>query len=119
MSAQTQEKLFAEFPEASAAEWRKAAEESLAGAPFEKKVFTKTPEGIDLRPIYTREDGQKLPLQSTWPGLAPYLRGSTALGARSAGWLIAQELPYGRPEEFNQALPQDLNRGQNLSLIHI
>ena len=113
MSAQTQEKLFAEFPEASAAEWRKAAEESLAGAPFEKKVFTKTPEGIDLRPIYTREDGQKLPLQSTWPGLAPYLRGSTALGARSAGWLIAQELPYGRPEEFNQALLQDLNRGQN------
>ena len=113
MSTQTQEKLFAEFPATSAPEWRKAAEESLAGAPFEKRVITKTPEGIDLRPIYTKEDWQKLPLQATWPGLAPYLRGSTALGPRSAGWKIAQELPYGRPDEFSQALLQDLNRGQN------
>ena len=113
MSAETYEKLFAEFPDATAAEWRKAAEESLAGAPFEKKVVTKTPEGIDLRPIYTREDWQKLPLQATWPGLTPYVRGATALGSRPAGWKIAQELPYGRPEEFSQALLQDLNRGQN------
>ncbi len=113
MSAEKQERLFDEFPPTSAAEWRKAAEESLAGAPFEKRVVTKTPEGIDLRPIYTREDGGKLPLQATWPGLAPYLRGSTALGSRSEGWRIAQELPYGRPDEFNQALLQDLNRGQN------
>jgi methylmalonyl-CoA mutase len=113
MSTPTREKLFGGFPAATAAEWRKVAEESLAGAPFEKKVVTRTPEGIDLRPIYTREDGERLPLRSTWPGLAPYLRGSSALGARPAGWLIAQELPYGRPDEFNQALLQDLNRGQN------
>jgi methylmalonyl-CoA mutase len=107
------EKLFGEFPATSPAEWRKVAEESLAGAPFEKKLVTRTPEGIDLQPIYTREDWEKLPLRETWPGLPPYLRGATALGSRSAGWKIAQELPYGRPQEFNQALLQDLNRGQN------
>jgi methylmalonyl-CoA mutase len=113
MSNATYEKLFGEFQSATAAEWRQAAEESLAGAPFEKKLVTRTPEGIDLQPIYTREDWQKLPLQATWPGLSPYERGSTALGARSHGWTIAQELPYGRPQEFNQALLHDLNRGQN------
>jgi methylmalonyl-CoA mutase len=107
------EKLFGEFPATSPAEWRKAAEESLKGAPFEKKLVTRTPEGIDLQPIYTREDVEKLPLQATWPGLPPYLRGSSALGSRPGGWKIAQELPYGRPHEFNQALLQDLNRGQN------
>jgi methylmalonyl-CoA mutase len=112
MSAENNPRLLDEFPPTTPAEWRRAAEESLAGAPFEKKVVTRTPEGIDLRPIYTREDGAKLPLQSTWPGLPPYLRGPTALGSR-AGWKIAQELPYGRPDEFNQALLQDLNRGQN------
>jgi methylmalonyl-CoA mutase len=113
MTTSTYEKLFEEFPATSPAEWRKAAEESLKGAPFEKKLVTRTPEGIDLQPIYSREDGEKLPLKGTWPGLPPYLRGSAALGARSAGWKIAQELPYGRPQEFNQALLQDLNRGQN------
>jgi methylmalonyl-CoA mutase len=113
MNTQTEEKLFADFPPTSAAEWRKAAEESLAGAPFEKKLVAKTPEGIDVQPIYTREDWQKLPLKSTWPGVAPYLRGPRALGSRPSGWKIAQELPYGRPEAFNQALLQDLNRGQN------
>jgi methylmalonyl-CoA mutase len=113
MKTEDDEKLFEEFPSATPAEWRKAAEEALAGASFEKKLVTKTPEGIDLRPIYTAEDLANDPLQATWPGLPPYLRGSTALGSRSDGWKIAQELPYGKPQEFNQALLQDLNRGQN------
>ena len=107
------EKLFGEFPATGAAEWRKAAEEFLAGAPFEKKLVTRTPEGIDLQPIYTRDDWKKLPLQATWPGLPPYLRDSAALGSRSTGWKIAQELPYSLPDEFNRALIQDLNQGQN------
>jgi methylmalonyl-CoA mutase len=113
MNEITYEKLFEDFPATGAAEWRKTAEESLAGAPFEKKLITRTPEGIDLQPIYSKEDWEKLPLQATWPGLPPYLRDSTALGSRSNGWKIAQELPYGQPGEFNQALLQDLNRGQN------
>ena len=103
--------LLAEFPVPAPAEWRRAAEESLEGAPFEKKLITRTPEGIDLQPIYTAAEGGAI--TGNWPGLAPYGRGSTALGARPNGWLICQELPYGQPEEFNAALLQDLNRGQN------
>ena len=113
MTTTAHEKLFEDFPATSAAEWRKAAEEFLGGAPFEKKLVTRTPEGIDLQPIYTRHDWEKLPLQATWPGLPPYLRDSAALGSRSNGWKIAQELPFGRPDEFNRALIQDLNQGQN------
>lgn len=103
--------LFQEFPAPAAGDWRRAAEESLAGAPFEKKLVTRTPEGIDLQPIYTAADVS--PVTGEWPGLAPYGRGATALGARAEGWLICQELPYGRPEELNAALLHDLNRGQN------
>lgn len=104
--------LLAEFPAPAPADWRRVAEESLEGAPFEKKLVTRTPEGIDLQPIYTRADLDAGPSTGDWPGLAPYVRGATALGARPAGWLICQELPYGRPEDFNAALLQDLNRGQ-------
>lgn len=103
--------LFAEFPPAAPTDWRKIAEESLEGAPFEKKLVTRTPEGIDLQPIYTRADAGAA--VGEWPGLPPYGRGPSALGACAHGWQICQELPYGLPPEFNAALLQDLNRGQN------
>ncbi|MDQ5980808.1 MAG: methylmalonyl-CoA mutase [Verrucomicrobiota bacterium] len=103
--------LFAEFPPPAPTDWRRVAEESLEGAPFEKKLVTRTPEGIDLQPIYTRADAGAA--AGEWPGLPPYGRGSAALGARAHGWQICQELPYGAPAEFNAALLQDLNRGQN------
>lgn len=54
MTNNTYEKLFEEFPPTDPSEWRKAAEEFLAGAPFEKKLVTKTPEGVDLQPIYSK-----------------------------------------------------------------
>lgn len=116
MSAATatpKERLFSEFPPPEVGAWRRAAEESLEGAPFEKKLITKLPEGIDLQPIYTRETAEELGAAAGWPGAVPFTRGAQVLGARESGWNISQELPYGTPEAFNQALLQDLNRGQN------
>ena len=37
-------------------DWRKLVEAELKGAPFDKKMFTPTYEGITLKPIYRRED---------------------------------------------------------------
>jgi methylmalonyl-CoA mutase len=103
--------LLTEFTPASPADWRKAAEESLAGAPFEKKLVTRTPEGIDLQPIYTADDTAKLAEQ--WPGLPPYVRGSAPLGQRAEGWHICQEPDSTDAAAFNAALLRDLSRGQN------
>lgn len=103
--------LFSEFPAATPADWRKAAEEFLAGASFEKKLITRTPEGIDLQPIYTQEDTARLP--EMWPGLPPYVRGSDPLGSRVQGWHICQEPGETDPAAFNAALLRDLQRGQN------
>ena len=111
MKAQNLPSLLGEFPAPGPNDWRRAAEESLDGAPFAKKLVTPTSEGLDLQPIYTAAD--VCPLTGDWPGQAPYGRGTTALGTRQNGWLICQELPYGRPEEFNAALLKDLARGQN------
>ena len=113
MSKTTTQPLFADFPAATDADWRKAAEEGLAGAPFDKKLITRTPEGIDLQPIYSRTDGEKLSLPEAWPGVAPYVRGVDALGSRTAGWFICQEPGSRNPGEFNAALQRDLLRGQN------
>jgi methylmalonyl-CoA mutase len=111
MSTANVPQLFAEFPAATPADWRKAAEEALAGAPFEKKLITRTPEGIDLQPIYTAEHTARLP--EMWPGLPPYARGSDLLGQRAEGWYLCQEPDTANAAAFNQALLHDLQRGQN------
>lgn len=103
----------AEFPATSQEEWRKAAEETLKGAPFEKKLLTKTREGIVLQPLYSAEDLCKAGAPETWPGLAPFLRGTLACGYRTTPWWISQEIPYGSPSEFRKAALSDLMRGQN------
>jgi len=101
-----------EFPDSSYADWKKEAEAGLKGAPFDKKLISKTYEGIDLHPIYTREDSKNFPHASNLPGAAPYIRSTKASGFTSSPWLIAQEITAGTPKEFNQALRKDLERGQ-------
>lgn len=108
----TQSRLLSEFPPPAPDAWRRAAEESLEGAPFEKKLVTRLPEGIQVQPIYTRAVAA-LGEEAGLPGQTPFVRGPRSVAASSAGWLISQELPYGQPDAFNQALRQDLNRGQN------
>ena len=83
------------------------AEESLEGGTIERKL----PDGIELQPIYTRASAERFGMEAGVPGEVPFTRGSVLqpiVGSR-----ICQELPYGRPADFNQALLQDLNRGQN------
>ena len=111
MSTANVPKLFAAFPAATPADWRKAAEDALAGAPFAKKLVTRTPEGIDLQPIYTAEDTAGL--SEMWPGLPPYARGTELLGRRTEGWYLCQEPDPASAAAFNQALLHDLQRGQN------
>ncbi|HNX30791.1 MAG TPA: methylmalonyl-CoA mutase family protein [Holophaga sp.] len=107
------EKLFSEFPVPTLEQWREEVVRLLKGAPFDKKMLASTYEGITLQPIYTQEDVKDLPFQDTLPGEWPYLRGTEPLGKRVSGWLVAQELPFPEAKAFNEALLQDLERGQN------
>ncbi len=104
---------FSEFPPTPYEEWRKVVDKFLKGAPFEKRLITKTYEEIDLQPMYRREDVAGLPHLDSLPGFAPYLRGTSPLGYVTQSWDVAQELPCATPAEFNAALRADMSRGQN------
>ena len=104
---------FSEFPPTPYEEWRKVVDKFLKGAPFEKRLITKTYEEIDLQPMYRREDVAGLPHLDSLPGFAPYLRGTSPLGYVTQSWDVAQELPCATPAEFNAALCADMSRGQN------
>jgi len=104
---------FNEFPPTPYEEWRKAIDKVLKGAPFEKRLITKTYEDIDLQPMYRQEDIEGLPHLDGLPGFAPYLRATTPMGYATSSWDVAQEMPYSTPAAFNAALKADLERGQN------
>lgn len=103
---------FDEFPPTPYEEWRKVVDKFLKGAPFEKRLVTKTYENIDLQPMYRQEDIANLPQIDSLPGFAPYVRGASAIGYVGGSWDVAQEIPCSTPAAFNEALQSDLARGQ-------
>ncbi len=98
---------------AAYAHWRKAVEEELQGAPFDKKLVNRTFEGIALQPVYTRLDAENVPHTGSAPGQAPFVRSARAAGYSEGTWEFAQQLTALRASDFNAALLADLNRGQN------
>lgn len=101
--------FLSEFPAHSYEEWRALVDQILAGAPFEKKLVTKLPEGIDLKPLYTRQDAKGCGV----PGEYPYLRGTAPSGQLGKQWRMFQEIPYADPSEVNNLLLADLKKGLN------
>lgn len=99
-----------DFPPVSYDEWKAKAEADLKGAPFEKKLVTKTYEDIAHKPVYTRADIEKI--ETGLPGFAPFTRSTFASGYNGSQWEICQDLPYPLAEDFNDALLHDLQRGQ-------
>ncbi len=101
------------FPAIGFEEWRKLVETELKGAPFDKKMFTSTYEGIVLKPIYRREDNASLPHLGSFPGAAPFVRGATASGYFGKPWAVSQEIVCASPSDFNHAARNSLDRGLN------
>lgn len=104
--------MFTEFPTPTYEEWREAAEKSLKGAPFEKKLLTRTYEDITLQPLYRQDEGEGLPHLHTLPGFPPYVRGTNAAGYHAQPWEICQEIPYPMPDTANKTIRFDLEHGQ-------
>ncbi len=102
-----------DFAVSSFKEWKLQVEKDLKGESFEKKLVTKTYEEINLQPLYTSDDIKDLPQIDNFPGFQNYLRGNSASGFNGREWEIAQEYNQDLPEELNEALRSDLNRGLN------
>lgn len=111
--------LSKDFPVPSFDEWKKQVEAELKGESFEKKLVTKTYEGIDLKPIYTSNDIKDIPFLNNYPGFENFVRGTKASGYHSSGWEIAQEYSNALPEELNEVLRYDLQRGLNSININL
>lgn len=112
-----QMKFVEDFTMPTYEQWVAEVERALKGAPFDKKMLTKTYEGFTLRPIYTRADWPSAGDPSGFPGASPYTRGETAAGNRVNDWEIRQTYAYPDPAKCNEVILNDLARGvQSLTI---
>lgn len=97
----------------------KLLEKVLAGAPFEKKLVSKTYDGLAIRPLYTRNDWAAENDPSGLPGGAPFVRGSSILGSALGGWDIRQAHGHPDPATANKEILQDLENGVSSIVLRL
>jgi methylmalonyl-CoA mutase len=71
-----------------------------------------TPEGIGVKSLYTASDLDGLDFLSTYPGIAPYLRGPYPTMYVNQPWTIRQYAGFSTAEESNAFYRRNLAAGQ-------
>ncbi|MBY0311234.1 MAG: acyl-CoA mutase large subunit family protein [Phycisphaerales bacterium] len=117
-----------EFPDLPIDRWRELVEADLVGsspatgdpkALFERKLVSHTYEGLYVQPLYTERDWPSASRVTGSSGVAPWIRGSSALGNVQNGWDIRQEHAAADPVELNANLLEDLHGGVTSVLLRL
>ncbi|MCP5267678.1 MAG: methylmalonyl-CoA mutase [Zoogloeaceae bacterium] len=80
--------------------WQKAAVKSAPGGNLEALNWI-TPEGITVKPLYTKQDVEGLEYSDTLPGFAPFVRGPQATMYAARPWTIRQYAGFSTAEASN------------------
>ena len=72
----------------------------------------KTPEGIDVKRLYSENDIKNLDFLEGWPGFAPYTRGPYPSMYVTKPWTIRQYAGFSTAEESNAFYRRNLAAGQ-------
>ena len=98
-------------PRADLDVWRKLATKERKGADPDQLVWH-TPEGLDVKPLYTKADVDDLDFIDTVPGTFPFLRGPRATMYAGQPWTIRQYAGFSTAEESNAFYRANLAAGQ-------
>ncbi|MFZ5564421.1 MAG: methylmalonyl-CoA mutase [Thermodesulfobacteriota bacterium] len=96
---------------ADLAKWKQTAEKEMKGKPADSLLW-KTPEGITIKPLYTKEDTETLSHVDTIPGEAPFVRGVKATMYTARPWTIRQYAGFSTARESNAFYRKNLAAGQ-------
>ena len=92
-------------------EWRALAAKELGKRPLDALTWH-TPEGIDVKPIYTAADVAGLDFADGLPGFSPYVRGVKASMYAGRPWTVRQYAGFSTAEESNAFYRRNLAAGQ-------
>ena len=90
--------------------WRAAARDELGGRDPDELAWA-TPEGIDVKPLYTAADLERIEVD-TLPGFAPFTRGPRATMYAGRPWTLRQYAGFSTAEESNAFYRRNLAAGQ-------
>jgi len=91
--------------------WQKLAAEERKGRSPDELVWH-TPEGLDVKPLYTRDDVEGLDFSDSVPGAFPFIRGPRATMYAGQPWTIRQYGGFSTAEDTNAFYRANLAAGQ-------
>ena len=91
--------------------WEELATKELRGKPLEA-LTQDTPEGIQVKPLYTAQDTENLECADTLPGFEPFVRGPKATMYAGRPWTIRQYAGFSTAKESNEFYRKNLAAGQ-------
>jgi len=92
-------------------DWRALVSKELKGADPDDLVWP-TPEGIDVKPLYTADDVADDDDIDTLPGFAPFVRGVRGSMYANRPWTVRQYAGFSTAEESNAFYRRNLAAGQ-------
>ncbi|HPI63224.1 MAG TPA: methylmalonyl-CoA mutase [Alphaproteobacteria bacterium] len=100
------------FLKPSIQDWYKIAQSELNGQDPLQTLNWQTPEGLDIKPLYTVADVKQLDILQELPGIAPYTRGPRATMYANRPWTVRQYAGFSTAEESNAFYKKNLAAGQ-------
>ncbi|MBV9904748.1 MAG: methylmalonyl-CoA mutase, partial [Alphaproteobacteria bacterium] len=91
--------------------WAKAAQKELKDKPLSTLTWH-TPEGFDVKPLYTAADLEDFEAANSLPGQMPYMRGVRSTMYAGRAWTIRQYAGFSTAEESNAFYRKNLAAGQ-------
>jgi methylmalonyl-CoA mutase len=91
--------------------WAKAAQKELKDRPLSELVWH-TPEGFDVKPLYTAADLDGMAAVNSLPGQMPFMRGVRSTMYAGRPWTIRQYAGFSTAEESNAFYRKNLAAGQ-------
>jgi len=89
-------------------DWQELADKEVKG----RDLTWHTPEGIDVKPLYTAEDVGEKGIDPGLPGFGPFTRGVKASMYAGRPWTIRQYAGFSTAEESNAFYRRNLAAGQ-------
>jgi len=91
--------------------WKNEVIENLKGESFEKKLVSKTYEGININPLYTQD--QKVFENDLYPGLNDKIRGSSVGSYIVNPYTISQDYKFSNINELDNCFNKEFIQGIN------
>jgi methylmalonyl-CoA mutase len=91
--------------------WAKAAQKELKNRPLSDLIWH-TPEGFDVKPLYTAADLEGIAEANSLPGQMPFMRGVRSTMYAGRPWTIRQYAGFSTAEESNAFYRKNLAAGQ-------